>query len=93
MNEAICTKKGNCGTFKEVSATKSQPDLAARIKESQDCLLRWEKNFPQPSPKKDPEAYAQYKRIKKWSVEDCHEKLLVMTGNPRGFLPCKGRAQ
>jgi len=90
MNAATLMKTAKSGAVKAVSATKGQLDLAARIKEAQDCLLRWEMDWPRPDPKKDPEGYAQYRLIKKWSIEDCQEKLLVMTGNPRGFLPSKG---
>jgi len=92
MNAVIHANTDRSGAAGTVPATEEQFELAARIREAQACLLRWERDWPRPNPKKDPEGYAQYKQIRKWSIEDCHEKLLVLTGNPRGFLDQEGGA-
>ena len=65
--------------------TKEQFDLAVEIKEAQDKLEYWEEATNWRNPE-DIEGYAHYEQCREICLELYQEKLMILTGNPRGFL-------
>ena len=65
--------------------TKEQFELAVEIKRAQNQLKYWERATNPWNPE-DKERYANADQNREFCIEMYREKLMELTGNPRGFL-------
>jgi len=67
--------------------TKEQFEIACKIKYHQDLIQTYKKEDALYDIRRlYPTEHERYEKPKKMSVEFCEEELLLLTGNPRGFL-------